>query len=303
MNLKHANYIITILEEGSITAAAKKLFISQPSLSQTVKAVEDELGTAIFDRSTKQLKLTLAGEKYIESMREIMTVEKNLQNEIAEMKHEHRAKLRIGISTQRSIALLPQILPEFIMKYPLVTIELKELPSVRLEELLSKGGGDVAFITTSTKQNDLEYRLVENEQIVLMASKQTALSRRIGQGTEIELSEAREEAFINLTPGHSVRNIQNHLAELCQMEPRVLLELFNMEAAKQITARLNAVMVCPYGYIQGDTRVESLVKCYPLRCHGFERHFYFCFPKKLRLTAYMNDLYELARSKCRYHTM
>ena len=303
MNLKHASYIMAILEAGSITAAAKKLLISQPSLSQTVKAVEDELGLPIFDRRAKQLTLTYAGQRYVESMREIMTAERNFLSEIAEMKNDHRATLRIGISAQRSISLLPQILPSFLARYPLVTVELKELPSVRLEELLSKGGCDVAFITTASKQNDLEYRLLENEQIVLMASKQTAISRRIGQGTEIELSEAREENFVNLTPGHSVRTIQNHLAQLCQFEPRVLLELFNMEAAKLVTAQLNAVMVCPYGYIQGDTRVETLTKCYPLRCHGFERHFYFCYPKKLRLCSYMRDLFDIARGKCQYHTM
>lgn len=303
MNLKHASYIMTIIEAGSITAAAKKLLISQPSLSQTVRAVEGELGLPIFDRGAKQLTLTHAGQRYVESMREIMTAERNFLSEIAEMKSERRVTLRIGISAQRSISLLPQILPAFLACHPLAAVELKELPSVRLEELLSKGGCDVAFITTAPKQNDLEYCLLENEQIVLMASKQTALSRRIGQGTEIELSEARKENFVNLSPGHSVRTIQNHLAQLCQFKPRVLLELSNMEAAKLITAQLNAVMVCPYGYIQGDTRVEALTKCYPLRCHGFERHFYFCYQKKRRLSGFMCDLFDIARGQCRFHTM
>ena len=118
MNLKHASYIMAILEAGSITAAAKKLLISQPSLSQTVKAVEDELGLPIFDRRAKQLTLTYAGQRYVESMREIMTAERNFLSEIAEMKNDHRATLRIGISAQRSISLLPQILPSFTRSLP-----------------------------------------------------------------------------------------------------------------------------------------------------------------------------------------
>ena len=68
-------------------------------------------------------------------------------------------------------------------------------------------------------------------------------------------------------------------------------------------AESGAVMICPYGFIQGDPRVEGRVSCYPLRCHGFERHFYFCYPRRLRLTAAMRDLYELARGCCRGHTM
>ena len=132
MNLKHASYIMTILEEGSITAAAKKLLISQPSLSQTVKAVEDELGLPIFDRRAKRLTLTYAGQRYVESMREIMTAERNFLSEIAEMKNDHRATLRIGISAQRSISLLPQILPAFLARYPLVTVELKAVSYTHL---------------------------------------------------------------------------------------------------------------------------------------------------------------------------
>ena len=52
MNIKHAQYMLTVMQEGSITAAAKKLYISQPSLSQMIKLVETNLGTAIFNRST-----------------------------------------------------------------------------------------------------------------------------------------------------------------------------------------------------------------------------------------------------------
>lgn len=303
MNTKHARYIMTILEKGSITAAAKDLFISQPALSQTIKTVEETLGSPIFDRSNGQMKLTPVGERYIDSMREIMTIERNMMTEISEMKNDHRATLHIGISTQRSISTLPQILPEFIKKYPRVSIKLTGLPSVRLEKFLVDGGCDVAFITTTAKQNDIEYRLLENEQIVLLASNQTRLAQTVGHGTEIELSAAKDEFFVNLSPGHSVRAIQDHLANLCHFQPRVLLELFSMEAAKLITPQLGAVMVCPYSYIQGDTRIEKLTTCYPLRCHGFERHFYFCHSKKLRLPAYIRDLYDIARSKCLSHKM
>lgn len=53
MNIKHAQYMLTVMQEGSITAAAKKLYISQPSLSQMIKLVETNLGTPIFNRSTE----------------------------------------------------------------------------------------------------------------------------------------------------------------------------------------------------------------------------------------------------------
>ena len=63
MNPKHAQYMLTVYQEGSITSAAKKLYVSQPSLSQMIKLVESNLGTPIFNRSTDPLTLTYAGEK------------------------------------------------------------------------------------------------------------------------------------------------------------------------------------------------------------------------------------------------
>ena len=303
MNYKHAEYVMTIVEQGGITAAARVLHISQPSLSQTVKAVESDLGAPLFSRAGNRLTLTPAGRRYVDAVREIMTLEKNLRGEIAEMASDHRATLRIGISASRSVSLLPRILPEFMKRWPLVGVELKESPSVHLEELLEKGGCDIAFITTSFKQNELEYLLVENEQIVLMAAAGTELARRVPSGTEIELDEARDENFVTLTSGHSVRAIQDHLCSRLALSPRVLIEVPGMDAAKLIAAESDAVMICPYGFIQGDPRVEGRVSCYPLRCHGFERHFYFCYPRRLRLTAAMRDLYELARGCCRGHTM
>ena len=303
MNLKHAAAVLAIVEQGGITAASRVLHVSQPSLSQTVKAVESSLGVSLFERAGNRLTLTPAGERYVEGVRELLGMERRLLGEIAELRSGQRATLRIGISASRAVSLLPHILPEFMQRWPHMNVELKESPSVHLEELLEQGGCDAAFITTSFKQNELEYLLVENEQIVLMASRQTELARRVPPGTEIELSEARDERFVTLTRGHSVRAIQDHLCARLGLNPQVLLEVPGMDAAKLIAAESTAVMVCPYGFIQGDPRVEKRVSCYPLRCHGIERHFYFCYPRRARLTAPMRDLYELARGCCRAHTM
>ena len=91
MNIKHAQYMLTVMQEGSITAAAKKLYISQPSLSQMIKLVETNLGTPIFNRSTDPITLTYAGEKYIEAAKQILTINNNLQKEIDEINHEDHA--------------------------------------------------------------------------------------------------------------------------------------------------------------------------------------------------------------------
>ena len=74
MNFKQASYIRTIVQEGSISAAARKLYISQPSLSQMVRQAESEYGVQLFDRSVFPLRLTFAGERYLEAANQILTV-------------------------------------------------------------------------------------------------------------------------------------------------------------------------------------------------------------------------------------
>ena len=78
MNLKQARYICAIAREGSITAAAKKLYVSQPSLSQMLKQVEGELGVALFDRSVSPFQLTYAGEKYLQAANNILAANERL---------------------------------------------------------------------------------------------------------------------------------------------------------------------------------------------------------------------------------
>ena len=103
MNPKHAQYMITVFQEGSITNAAKKLYVSQPSLSQMIKLVETNLGTPIFNRSTDPLTLTYAGEKYIEAAQKILTINANLAREIEEINDEEHGKIRLGIPVQLSL--------------------------------------------------------------------------------------------------------------------------------------------------------------------------------------------------------
>lgn len=82
MNEKHIQYVLTIVQEGSITAASKKLYVSQPSLSQTIKLIERNLGAEIFNRNTIPISLTLEGRKYVEAAQKVVNIRRNLYAEI-----------------------------------------------------------------------------------------------------------------------------------------------------------------------------------------------------------------------------
>ena len=163
MNIRHIQYVLTILREGSITAASKKLFVSQPALSQTLKQIEQDLGATIFDRTTDPISLTYAGQQYVDAALQVLDIDRNLRARIAETKKELHGRLRLGISMQRGLQILPQVIPDFSRMYPYIRIELIEHGSATLEHMTAEGQCDLALITTNEKPNKLHYELIESE--------------------------------------------------------------------------------------------------------------------------------------------
>lgn len=293
MNIKHAQYMLTVLQEGSITAAARKLYISQPSLSQMIKLVENNLGTPIFNRSTDPITLTYAGEKYIEAARQILTINNNLQKEINEINHEDHGTFKLGIPVQRAMQVLPYILPKFKAKYPFVEIDVQEHGSATTEALVLEGGVDFACLTTFPKHEELEYILVENEELVLLTSRNSDIARRIPSGTPIDITEAKNETFVNIKSGHSVRTTQDRLFIQKDIQPKVLLETISIEVGKRVAIACDAVMICPQNYIAMTPELMPECVTYPILGIENNRNFYICHRKDRYLTKYMRDFIEM----------
>lgn len=85
MMQRHIEYVLTIAREGSITAASRKLYVSQPSLSQTIRLIERNLGAEIFNRRTEPISITPAGKMYIEAAQKVLAIEEALRKEIGRM--------------------------------------------------------------------------------------------------------------------------------------------------------------------------------------------------------------------------
>lgn len=297
MNIKHIQYVLTVLREGSITGASKKLYVSQPALSHTIKQIEQDLGTPIFDRTTDPISLTYAGQKYVDAAQQILDIDRNLRAHIAEMKDEIHGRIRVGISVQRGLQLLPSVIPEFARRYPFIKVELVEHGSDTLERLTSEGQCDISLIATNEKPNKLNYVLIENEQVVLMAARSTDLAHRFADGTPIEITEAQDEKFVSMRSGHSVRLVQDKLFERYHITPSVLMETSNMEAGKHVAARANAVMLIPQVYVDGSLDLQLRVQCHPILNIDHERHFYLCYRKGMYLTRYMEDFARIVCDK------
>ena len=147
MNTRQLQYVITVAEERSFSAAAEKLMISQPSLSQYIQKLEDELGSPLFERSVP-IKLTYAGELYLNMARNVLAQEAELQERIAGMGKGVTGILKVGTGYLNSVTLLPRLIAEFRTHYPNVQVEVFEDTESELKSIADEGKLDLIIATS-----------------------------------------------------------------------------------------------------------------------------------------------------------
>ena len=297
MNLRQAEHLLAVYEEGSVSQAANRLGISQPAISQTIQMAEREIGMSIFRRGPHGRALTYAGEKYLATARQLIALEGSLDRELRELRGESQGKLRIGISVTRAMFLLPQVLPSFLERHQGVELELVEAGTSDLDFLLLDGRVDLAFLLSVEKIHpDLEYITLCRDQLLLIAGADTAIARSRAPGDTINIQEARDEAFISLLPGHGVRSLQDRIFYDNRMSPRILMETSSPEVARRLAIVCGAVALFPETLMPPEASDSSPAGVW-FRVGGshYLRDFFLCYPKNTFLPQYMQDFIAATR--------
>ena len=146
LNIREIEYILTIMEEGSITKASQKLFIAQPSLSQVLKRVENELGVTLFTRVKNRLKLTPEGEVFIDAGQRIMKVIGELDQNFSGLSTAQSGRLVVGVPYLLGTLIATEIIPVYRERFPQIELQLVESSSTELEQLLMDGAVDISVM-------------------------------------------------------------------------------------------------------------------------------------------------------------
>ena len=288
MNLKQAHYFKTIAECGSITAAAKHLFVSQPSLSQMLRQIEDEIGLSLFDRSVSPMRLTFAGEKYLRAAERMLAANAELEAQLREIRQENTGRLRLGISVTRAMQVMPLVLPVFTAQYPNVALELTEAGSAKQEELLRGGAIDLALAALESTGANLAHELIAKENIGILAGKEAGIAKRNLSGTPLTVDAAKGDSFVYLTKGHSARVIQDKLFRKSGFAPHVLLETDSLEVGRRVAVEAGACMILSDIYVDDYVR-QRRGEFFPLKDYENHRHFYACYRKDEYVPKYTRD--------------
>ena len=152
---KNKEYVLAIYKEGSFSKAAEKLYISQPSLSATIKRLESKLSMPIFNRSTIPVTLTDVGKEYIKYALEFEKAEQDFEKHVLDTVELATGLIKIGGSSLFSSFMLPQMISEFNRKYPKVKFEISEGNTKDLINKINNSALDIIIDNTEIIEDDI----------------------------------------------------------------------------------------------------------------------------------------------------
>ena len=229
MELKQLEYIVKIAEEGSITKAAEKLFISQSGLNQQLLKLESDLGQQRFHRGKNDFRLTEAGEIYVDYARRILSLKQEAYNKLNDLANHQTGRLRLGLTPERGINMLMNVYPAFYRQYPNITIEPQEINIHQQLSMIAKGYLDLGFVTLSEedKTND-EYVHIYYENILLAVPRSNPLAANGappgGPSATADLSKLRSEKFVLMFKDSTLRRVIDPLFKEAGFAPQILFE-------------------------------------------------------------------------------
>ncbi|MCH5335384.1 MAG: hydrogen peroxide-inducible genes activator [Alistipes sp.] len=209
MTIVQLEYLLAVANCGSFSQAAEHCFVTQPSLSMQIKALEEELGIVLLDRSKKPVIPTEAGETVLEQVRQTLKAYNYIRESVAEMKGETAGKLRLGVIPTIAPYLLHRFLPDFVKRYPRVELEIREMVTADIVDALNRDRIDAALVASGTcGEGIIEHDLFGDRFFCYVSPAHTLYQRRNIRIEDIDLGD-----LILLSSGNCMRD---QVIELCQ---------------------------------------------------------------------------------------
>ena len=245
---KYKEYIYAVYQEKSFSRAAQRLYVSQPWLSATIKKAEQELGLPLFDRSTNPISLTEAGQYYIEKVEDITAIEEEMYEHFKQMRDVGRTELHIGSSMFFCTYVLPDLMKEFQLLYPQVTLTFTEGGNKTLLEKLLNGRLDFLLEAERPANSRIHSIPWASEEIVLAVPAGNPVNERLEQyrysfGAFLERTQTGnrrppvplkafdQESFLLLKEGNDIHQRSLQLCKNAGFTPHVSLYLAQMMTA------------------------------------------------------------------------
>ncbi|MFJ8164915.1 LysR family transcriptional regulator [Streptomyces sp. NPDC096136] len=248
MEIHQLRYFAAILDEGTFTAAARRLHVSQSGISTQVAKLESELGQQLLDRSGRRVRLTPAGEAVLPLAKNALATLEAIRHTAAEFSTAVRGRVRLGMITGCSIPPFLDTVADLGRTHPGIELSLHEGHSDDLQTQVLSGHLDLALIGyAGDAAPGLEASTVVDEPIAAFVPAGHPLDR-----TELRLADLRGEKILSLSPGTGIRAAYEDSCRRIGLEPRVDIDASSPAALLRLAERGAGAAVLSASSAQGS---------------------------------------------------
>src|SRR5277367_5815713 len=220
MEFHQLRYVCAIADTGNFSRAAERCQIAQPSLSQQVLKLEEDLGAKLFDRLGRSVRLTEAGRAFIPHARAILEQMEMARSSVADKNADLRGSIAVGVIPTVAPYLMPTYTAAFAKKYPDAKLRIVEETTSVLVEGLRNLSIDVAILALPLRHKDLELFPIRTEPLfVVMRRNHPRASAK-----SLALKDLRGESFVLLRDGHCFRDLSLATCTRARITPHIVFE-------------------------------------------------------------------------------
>lgn len=246
MTPQQIEYVLAVAEERSFSKAAKKLFVTQPSLSKFIINLETSMGVTLFDRSSSPITVTDAGKIFIETANRMKELEDEMALKINELAGLKNGNLRIGTSPFYAANMLLKTVASFHRKYPDIRISIQEDNYRNLEDSVLRGDIDLMIGTSAADEELFNIEVLCMEKLYLAVPQSRAVNKKyasliltaddIRQNSEklfmaetVRIEQFKKEKFIFRSNNDSNQNYLKKICRAAGFSPDIVLESSNLD--------------------------------------------------------------------------
>jgi LysR family hydrogen peroxide-inducible transcriptional activator len=251
MELHQLRYFCAVADTGSFSRAAERSHVSQPSLSQQILKLEDELGARLFDRLGRSVRLTELGKTFLPRARAVLRELEAAKGEVVEQKDSVSGSISLGVIPTVAPYFVPSLLTSFSRKFPQVRLTVVEEITPILLERLRAGTVDVTILALPIRGSEFETAALLTERLFAVLPKQHKLAAR----RSLSLKDLRAEPFLLLRDGHCFRDTAVAACDRARLHPQIVFE------SGQFSSLLSMVSVGMGVSIVPEMAVDRNARC------------------------------------------
>lgn len=290
MNIHQVNIFNIAAKTLSITKTAKKMHLSQPSVSIQIKDLEDSLNVKLFERINRKITLTDAGKVFYSYSEKLLNLIEEINAVMNQFSSGDVGKLILGTSNTVGIYVLPKYLGEFKDMYPKTEMSMTILNRQEALEQCISGELDFAFLQDPPKHSDLQAEFFMKDELVIVCSPKHRWASK-GHLTLKMITSEPNEPIILREEGSGTRGLIEYVIKRFGIQKNVTMEMSSSEGIKRAVEANLGVAVLSRNVIKTEVKNGSLVAL-PIKDLNTKRDFYIVHNKKRKFMPLMEKFYE-----------